>query len=106
MANPSYAVPAAPREFTAPEQQAVNEIHVRELRASMPPVPLRSRIVDIRRIKAGPIHTHICACGDYFVCRAEPDQCAVIDPYQCDNCAQDQRDAYLSEQEAKRGDVR
>ncbi len=41
-------------------------------------------------------HKHECACGSFFVCRADADQCAITDPYTCPNCLQDQQDDYFN----------
>jgi len=46
-------------------------------------------------------HMHTCACGDYFVCRQEPDHCIVPNPYTCPNCEQQDRDTYFEQLAAR-----
>lgn len=61
---------------------------------------------DPRKIRKGPIHTHICiGCADYCVCRAEPDKCRIPEPYECENCQEESRNRWLEthEEQANHG---
>jgi hypothetical protein len=40
-------------------------------------------------------HEHRCACGTVIRCAAEPDKCAVFEPWDCPACLQTQRDEYF-----------
>lgn len=42
-------------------------------------------------------HLHICACGTYYTCQRNPDQCAR--EWTCPACEDDQRDDYFRQAE-------
>ncbi len=42
-------------------------------------------------------HVHVCNCGTRLECAAEPDKCAVIEPFDCPTCLQQQRDDYFQQ---------